>query len=257
MQRIFASSLLALITTAAAFAQDSTRAYLRVESNLDGSLILVDSAYVGVIGRADFLEVRPGQRRIGLAPAAVGSWVLTRPETNVTALPGDTVTVRLDFPITYRIDTTPFGATVFREDEDRSIGQTPLVFTSETALRTALILEKAGYASERIVPGSEVFNQHSVSLRALEDQMVPAGAVEWNPGNRRHRWITYSALGLVVAGGALAVHFKFEADDKYEEYLVTANPQTKDEVDRLDRFSYVALGGMQVGLGILAYRLAF
>lgn len=237
--------------------QDEADAYLKVTSNLRGGLILVDSAYAGAVGDGAIVRVAPGLRRVGVAPPEVGSWVLSSPETEVVAVVGDTVDVGLDFPITYRIDSIPFGATVFREDEHRALGETPLVFSTEAALRSALVLEKNGYVTERVIPGTAVINQHSVSLRPLEGQIAQSDAEEWNPPGGSGSWLTYSAIGLIAAGGALAIHFKFEADEKYEEYLVTADTETKAAVDRLDRMSYVALGGMQVGLGILVYRLAF
>jgi hypothetical protein len=257
MLQTFTTSLILALLPAMVFGQTTPEAYLKVHSNLSGSLVLVDSAYAGTAGQDGVITVTAGHHKVVVTPTNVGSWVLSRPEADIYVSEDDTLDIRLDFPITYRIDTIPFGATVLREDDDRVLGETPLVFTSETALHVALILEKNGYATERVVPGTEVVNRHSVSLRPLEDQVARSDAVEWEKPSSSGKWITYSALGLVVAGGALAVHFKFKADDKYDEYLQTADSATKDEVDRLDRMSYVALGGMQVGLGVLAYRLAF
>ena len=258
MPRIFRISALLLLFPARLAAQDTGEAFLLVQSNLPGSLVLVDSSYAGTVGEQRVIRVDPGLHKVGVAPSEVGSWVLSPPETDVVAVVGDTVTVTLDFPITYRIDSVPFGAAVFREDDDRALGETPVIFSTDEVLRAAIILEKSGYATERIIPGTEVINQHTVSLRPLEGQIARSDAEEWSPGSSRSsKWLTYLAVGLIVAGGALAVHFKFEADDKYQEYLVTASSETKHEVDRLDRLSYVALGGVQVGLGILVYRLAF
>lgn len=256
MRRIFRISVLLAILPACLRAQGVEDAFLKVDSNLEGSLVILDSAYVGTVADSGVIPIRPGTHRLGVAPAEVGSWVLSPPETSISARPGDTLRITLDFPFTYRIDSTPFGAAVYREDEDRELGTTPLVFSSETALRSALILEKRGYATARFMPGTEVINQHSVALTPLESAQAPADAVEWDASGS-HSWVTYSALGLIVAGGVLAVHFKFAADHRYEEYLMTADKETKAEVDRLDRLSYAALGGLQLGVGILVYRLAF
>ena len=64
-------------------------------------------------------------------------------------------------------------------------------------------------------------------------------------------------IAKVAAGGALAVHFKFKADDRYDQYLETGDPEFKDQVQQYDTYSYVALAGMQVGIGVLVFRLAF
>ena len=257
MPRTLRISALLLLVPVQLAAQGAGQAFLLVRSNLPGSLVLVDSIYAGTVGEQRVIRVDPGSHKVGVSPSEVGSWVLSPPETDVVAVEGDTVNVTLDFPITYRIDSVPFGAAVFREDDDRALGETPVIFSTDEVLRAAFILEKSGYATERIVPGTEVINQHTVSLRPLGEHIARSYAEEWSPSSGASKWLTYSAVGLIVAGGALAVHFKFEADDKYGEYLVTADSETKHEVDRLDRLSYVALGGVQVGLGILVYRLAF
>ena len=58
---------------------------------------------------------------------------------------------------------------------------------------------------------------------------------------------------FAIGGGALAAHFKFKADDEYELYLESGDPAIKESVDRYDRYSYVALGTMQVGIGVQAH----
>lgn len=238
-------------------AQNADVIWLEVESNLPSSLVLVDSTY---LGRADgtTLAMPPHADKILLVPVDVGAWNLPQPTAPVTAEAGDTLRVVLDFPHQYRIDTVPFGATVsVPSEDDRVLGTTPLVFTTETPLRAPIALDRTGYARAMLDPGDDVVNRHSVVLEPVDQGIVRDEAVEWQPRSESHKWINWAAAGMAVAGGALAVHFKFKADDYYDEYLETGDPALRDEVNRYDTYSYIALGGMQVGIGVLVFRLAF
>ena len=232
-------------------------AWLRVQSNLPTSLVLVDSVYAGRAAGAA-LRVSARGSRVVLVPTEVGAWDLTQPESFVTFVEGDTLDLILNFPYQYRIDSSPFGAIVSVPSEgQRILGTTPLVYSTEVPLLSVLLLEKAGYANDEVVPGQEVINRHSVSLRPLDVDLADNQAVEWTTRSSKNKWVNWVAAGLVVTGGALAVHFKFTADDEYELYLDTGDPAIKAQVDQYDRYSYIALAGMQVGIGILVFRLAF
>lgn len=251
------SILAVLLGSSVAFAQDSASVWLRVRSNLPNSLVLVDSTYAG---RADgsLLQIHAGSRLVMLAPNEVGAWDLQQPQRPLLAVAGDTLDLRLDFPYQYRIDSVPYGAQVsVPEKENRLLGTTPLIYTTESPLDNTLLLRKEGYANAEIEPGDEVINRHSVALQSMSVDVLDERGVEWNPKSSSNAWINWAAAGVAVAGGALAVHFKFQADGEYDQYLETGDPGIKEEVDRLDRYSYVALGAMQVGIGVLAIRLAF
>lgn len=232
-------------------------AYLQVQSNLPSSLVLVDSSYAGR-ANGDILTVVAGAVLVSLAPQQVGSWDLDPPSVDTVLFPGDTTTLILDFPYMYRIDSDPFGAVVSVPAQgDRILGKTPLIYSSAIPIVDILLLERSGYVSERVTPGSDVINRHAVAMRPLVAGASPTDAVEWNPRISRNTWINWAAGALAIGGGALAAHFKFKADEEYELYLESGDPEIKESVDRYDRYSYVALGTMQVGIGILVYRVAF
>jgi hypothetical protein len=218
---------------------------------------MVDSVYVG---QADgsIMQVDPESRSVLLVPVEVGAWDLTQPQDSITVMPGDTLSLTMHFPYQYRIDSVPFGAIIsVPAEENRILGTTPLVHQSEKPLTATLVLYKDGYATAEIAPGEEVINRHSVVLQPLDVGHVDQEAVEWNPRSSRNTWINWAAGGLAVAGGVLAVHFKFTADDYHDQYLETGDEALREEVQRFDTYSYIALGAMQVGIGVLVFRLAF
>jgi len=258
LQRSLVCSLVVVaVTCGSAPAQDSTHAWLRVESNLPASLVLVDSLYVGRADRS-LIRVPANSARIVLVPTEVGAWDLPQPNKDLSVAAGDTATMVMDFAYQYRIDSSPFGALVSVPAEGGLVlGKTPLVYSTATPLLSTLLLERSGYANAQIQPGTDVINRHSVALRLLDQDVPDDLAVEWAPRSANNKWITWAAAGLALTGGALAVNFKFKADDEYDRYLETGDPAIKEHVDRYDTYSYVALGAMQVGIGLLAFRLAF
>ena len=73
----------------------------------------------------------------------------------------------------------------------------------------------------------------------------------------RSKWINYTAAGTSLVAGILAIHFRTKADNRFEDYLETGNPGLKKQVQRLDVQSGLALGAMQLGVGVIAFRLVF
>ena len=61
-------------------------------------------------------------------------------------------------------------------------------------------------------------------------------------------------VGTVTVLGATAAYFKLKADNRYDDYLLTKDKSTLDEVDRLDVYSGVAFGLLQINFGYLVYR---
>ena len=64
-----------------------------------------------------------------------------------------------------------------------------------------------------------------------------------------------AAATVAVAAGAYSIHQKFQADDLYDEYQETRDPALKSRVEAYDARALAGLGAMQVGLGVLTFRL--
>jgi hypothetical protein len=62
---------------------------------------------------------------------------------------------------------------------------------------------------------------------------------------------------VALAAGIVAVHYKFKGDDLYDEYNETGDPALRNNIDRYDNYSAIALGTMQIGVGVLAFRMVF
>lgn len=64
----------------------------------------------------------------------------------------------------------------------------------------------------------------------------------------------YVIIGSAVALGAAAAYFKLESDDYYQKYLITNDQSLKKKTDRYDLYSGIALGAMEINIGILIYK---
>jgi hypothetical protein len=112
-----------------------------------------------------------------------------------------------------------------------------------------------GFKPDSVTPGAELWNLHAVDLQPADTDRDAARLALSAPSTRK-TWIDYVAVGTALAAGALAVHFKFEADRRYDRYRKTGDPDLRPGIKRYDVYSGVALGVMQAGVGLFAIRLA-
>lgn len=230
--------------------------FLKVETNLDSAVVVVDEQRVGIVGA--WHQVTPSAGTMRLLPPA-------NLRQHVDALSGrivfekDSLQLRLDFAPHHRVESTPYGAAVRPSgcsEQECVLGRTPLVWRASSDGPVRLEVTKAGFETETIELGSDVWNVYRIDLDPLPG--VRAGAeVETSPQSGRAVWIDVAVTTLTLAATALSIHYKFKADDLYSEYEATGDLGVQDEVRAYDRRAAVALGVSQVGLGVLAFRLVF
>ncbi len=230
-------------------------AVVSVESNTADALVYADSLYLGRAQTQWFFVPRE-TAQLRLVYPSGDSWSMTPAQLPVDLRTVDTLRVTLDFMYHYAITTDPFDASVLLETPDgRSLlGTTPLLHTSSEPLQGMLLLQKEGYALKRLTPGDRIWNRHDESLTPEAPDLALDAVGELDRGPRG-RWLNLALGGAAVASGVLAVHFKMKADARYDLYAVDGDPRLRGSFERFDRRAAVALGAMQVGVGVLAIRL--
>ena len=248
MRNLVHSLALALVTSAC-FAQE--RVLVRLETNYPAAIVYADQLLLGPAYQENFY-VAPGTARLRLVAPEPYGWSIAPIEAALEGESGDTLDLHLDFPSHHRVETVPFGASVYwvsREGRTR-MGTTPLVFASSGT--GSMALELAGFQGVRIEALPDVWNTYRIELRP---DAVHTGAGRGGLQTyRRRRWIDYCAAGLAIAGGVLSVHHKFKADRLDRQYSSEADPLLVPRIRRLDTRAALSLGVMQVGLGTLAFR---
>jgi hypothetical protein len=234
--------------------------YVAVETNAPGALVRLDGRLAGAAEAGPF-AVPPGAVTVQLTEAVEAAWAPRRAEATVEVAEGETVTVALDLPLRYRVETFPVGARVLLESDGTTevLGTAPLVIERSEPLRGTLVAEAPGFLPARTAPGDALTNRVTLLLRPLEDGAVPETASGWVPERPPNHWIDYAAGAAAVAAAAVAVHYKFQADEVDDRYRTPGSPERGDprlkaEAERLDTYALAALGVMQVSLGVLAVR---
>jgi hypothetical protein len=197
-------------------------------------------------------------REIRLVPGSSMNWSVEPVRTSVRLdARSDTLSMRLDFPYYYRFDSAPFGATVSvmtGAGEIRDVGTTPVIYTSTAPLARTVQFNLDGYTPAEISPGTDVWNRHFVELRRIGDTAGSPPDADYHPPSGR-KWIDVAAVTTAIAGGILAVHYKFKADRLFDQYQETGDPALRQQIQQYDVYSGVALGAMQVGVGVFVVRL--
>ncbi len=230
--------------------------HLSISTNASDALLFADSVFIGPV-LAGFVEIPASTKRLRVSVRHMNTWSVPPIETQLDASAGDSLELHLQFPYYYRVESIPFGARVHLEggQEWNHLGTTPLLHASATPLDARIVVERPGYAMERIEPGRDVWNRHVVMLKPSDELDPTAAQVNWHPPKKRRAWIDYAALGSAAVAGVIAVHYKFKADDLYSTYEETADPALRDDIHAHDLRSGVAFGVMQAGLGLFALRL--
>jgi hypothetical protein len=231
-----------------------------VETNAPDALVRLDGRLVGAASEGPF-AAPAGPVAVTLSEPEAAAWTPRRAQATVKVAEGGTSTIVLDLPLRYRIETFPIGASVSLEGEGGTerLGTAPLVIERAEPLRGTLVAEAPGFFPARVSPDDSLTNRLSLVLRPLEEGAVTETASGWLPDRRPNRWIDYALGAAAVGAAAVAVHYKFQADEIDDRYRLPGSPERGDpalkaEAERLDGYALAALGAMQVSLGVLAVR---
>ncbi len=237
-------------------AQGQPRAAVVIETNYPEALVYADSLWLGYASQGTFFMPMT-VREIRLVAQEENGWNISPVVQPVELIRADsTYRYRLNFPYYYQIRTVPFDAVVYLEQsgERWRIGETPVLYRSEVPLSGVFRIEHPGYLVQQVDAGSEIWNDVEVMLHS-GGQEHQAAEIAWRPPRQSRTWIDYAALGLAVGAGVAAIHYKFKADDLYDQYRETGDPDIRSRVKRYDVQAGISLGAMQVGMGVFAIRL--
>lgn len=260
--RIVNSTMVVLVCLlAAASWQDGAMAqsrWIRIDTNRPESNVYADSTWLG-LANMDIYRLPEGARQISLIPAIADVWSIPSVTFDLTTLLADTTDLELDFPYYYSLESIPSGANVYigRISSGDAIGTTPMLYESEFPVENAFVFELDGYRLEHIFPLSNLWNRNLVSLQSEKDLYLGLPEASADAPKARRRWIDYLAVSAVVAGGVLAVHYKTQANNLYDKYTQTGDPDVLVRVEALDTRSAIALGTMQIGFTVVVFRIAF
>lgn len=225
---------------------------LALTSNADSAGVWVDGAWLGSVEDGPFM-IASSAREVVVRPPGNGLWSINPLRFDLEEVSGESIILDASFEHHYRIESIPSGASVFLGET--GLGKTPMIHRSPVPLEQMIRLELSGYTSETIEAGTRLWNHVSVP-------MTPAGSMAEAIGSNHvldekgPNWVNIAVTASAFVAGALAVHYRTKADNRFDDYGVTGKESLRSDIRRLDVQSGVALGVMQAGLGFVAVRLA-
>ena len=117
--------------------------------------------------------------------------------------------------------------------------------------------QKNIYDTLKIIECDKIY-YFNYDMKQIEYSSAKPNIYEYMNKNRTENFFTSSTFKILIGSaavlGGVAAYFKIKADRKYDDYLQTKNRSILDEVDRLDLYSGVAFGLLQINFGYLIYK---
>jgi hypothetical protein len=228
--------------------------YLKIITDSTGIEILVDAKLVGMTP-LPAIALQPGERQVAALHPQRFLWGNLDWLQTIQISFGDTAILKPTFKILFSIQSQPFDAEVYFNDELQ--GTTPLTIACESKESCSVILKKEGY-KDHVIDLSRVQTDHLQVSLIKNNKLVDFRQTEKEIRLKqsRYRKITYGLWGLSVLTGLTTVYLKDQADEKYQQYLVSGSLQDMNkffnDAKRYDRYSNISLGAVR-GCFVLSF----
>ncbi len=117
--------------------------------------------------------------------------------------------------------------------------------------------QKNIYDTLKILECDKIYH-FDFDMKQTESSSAQPNIYEYINKNRTESFFSSGTFKILIGSaavlGGVAAYFKIKADRKYDDYLQTKNRSTLDEVDRLDLYSGIAFGLLQINFGYLIYK---
>lgn len=251
MLSIFYMPLLVLLP---ALLQGQEVSYLKVETDSTGIVILCDGKILGPTPLPVVNLVAGEHQIVALNPKRF-LWGNPDWSRQLTFPPAETLVVAPRFQKQVFIQTEPFGADVYINDEWH--GTTPLIMLLDGINRQQLMFKKDGYETQLLQ--FDPVQSNYVKLQLIRKnayfEKINAKSSQ-RTAQLRHRRLTYGLWGLSIVTGLATVYFKDQADEKYRRYLQAGSFKEMssyfNDARRFDRYSNISLGAVQ-GCFVLSF----
>ncbi len=230
---VYANLLIVFFSQASA--QDC-RAKIIIMSDMDDVSIYINNEFVGNADKFE-VEVEPGNYFITVRENSK-KWNPKSFSDTIEVTDCSDFTLNYSFKDKILLDTDPQDVYVFSNDS--LIGYTPLYLKPGFK---SLVLEKPDYLSKEIT-----FDEISLNEKIKLDFIG-----EENNGSFYESTIFKVLVGTAIALGAATAYFKLEADNRFEEYKITGDPELLNQTDRLDIISGVSFVALQINFGLIIY----
>ncbi len=229
-----------------------------------GLPVLIDGIQVGTTP-LQYYSIAPGEHEFSVKREDSQSWLDADWVMQANLGKGDTLEFVAEFLRGYLINSTPYGAQVWRNG--RVEGTTPLVLRLPEGVSAPVEITMEGYRPRFIeVGGSPATLLTEAAPRryeiVLEKDLTYATTQEQENIRRssrrsRYRRLSYVAAGASLAASVAAIYFKHEADQAYKQYQNYGDPLARDHfydrAKRYDGYSGAAFAAFQISFACSFY----
>ena len=211
------------------------KAKVSIKTDVEDAKLFLDDIYIGD-GNDFITELDSGKHIIHIE----NLWMWNSKSIIDTINIYDCNDVNLNYSFNDKkiLDTDPQDAYVFKRDS--LIGFTPLLLKQGQG---EYLLQKPDYSDKKIY-----FEEiSSVEKPKLEYVGVEKSESFYNTA------LFKVLVGTALALGATTAYYKLEADNKFDEYQITGNPDLLDQTDRYDIISGVTFAALQINFGLILY----
>jgi hypothetical protein len=228
-------SFLLILLFKQSFAQDC-KATLYINSDIDEINILINDDLAGETNNFQ-TEIELGNYIVTVTENSK-KWNAKSFSDTIKITDCNDITLNYFFKDEVLLDTDPQNVYVFRNDS--LLGYTPLMVKSNFK---SLILQKPDFLSREIT-FDDFYSNDKIKLDFIGEK---------NDGSFYESTIFKVLVGTAVALGAATAYFKLEADNRFDEYKVTGDPDLLKQTDRLDVISGVSFVALQLNFGLIIY----
>jgi opacity protein-like surface antigen len=216
----------------------SAQVYKRIviSTNIPGTMIFIDDS-LSSRGSLNAL-IETGMHFIIIKENGRGWNKKVIEDTIFVKSSDEEINLNYNFEENLYLETAPEDVYVF--ENDSLIGHTPLYLSSR--------IKNISLSKPKYTPKQINLNKLDIS-KPISLEFI---------GKENNRSFVKSTLfklliGSAVALGTTAAYFKIKADNKHDKYLETRNKKYLDETDKLDLYSGIAFGMLQINFGVLIY----
>lgn len=244
-------NVLVLLLIQFTFAQNGK---ISITSSPTESWVHVDSVLVGKTPITG-IEVEAGLHIIDIAPPKGGVWNYEDKHLEVFIKENQDTTLNVNFSKPVFINSNPYGAHL--KTGRNYIGITPLYLPFEPNQGTSFEIIKEGYEPYKFILDSPdpVYARLSKQEGYIEQTKEKPQLFGFIP--KKNVKSKFALLAVTVATHWASFYFKNVADEKFDKYLQTADPQLMDkywnQTRKYDRISEITLGVSYTALAGLMY----
>jgi len=209
---------------------------LIIQTNSDSTGFFIDNKFFGVGNKLE-TEIVEGQHTLYLVES-IKLWNAEVIKDTIFIESTDDLVLEYSFKSRILVNTIPQDVYVY--ENDSLVGFTPTIIESGF---TKLELEKPDYKSISISP-VDLSNGEKPKLNYTGEP----------PKTQFYGSALFTILlGTAIALGATTAYLKLEADDKFEEYEITGNPELIDEVNQYDVSSGATFVVFELNVALIIY----